>query len=87
MKKKYINPEMLVADIETSHMIAQSVKISTDPVNPGSAQSRQFDFMAFEQATEEEIEKTKNTLEEDFDDDLDENQYEHPINKQPLGIP
>ena len=74
MKKKYINPEMLVTDIETSQMIAQSVKISTDPVNPGNAQSRQFDFFAFEQATEEEIEKTKNGFEDDFDDDLDENQ-------------
>lgn len=74
MKKIYINPETLVANIETSHMIANSVPISQDPVNPGSAQSRQFDFMAFEQATEEEIEKTKNTLDEDFDDDFEENQ-------------
>lgn len=74
MKKIYINPETLVANIETSHMIATSVPINTTPIDPGSAQSRQFDFMAFEQATEEEIEKKKNLHEDDFEDELDENQ-------------
>ena len=73
MKKRDINPETLVANIETSHMIAQSVLIDPTPVNPGGAQSRQFDFYAFEQTPEDDINIKKNNLEDDFEDELDEN--------------
>lgn len=74
MKKIYINPETLVSNIEMSHMIANSVPFNPTPVDPGSAQGRQFDFFAFEQATEEETENKKNLHEDDFEDELDENQ-------------
>lgn len=57
MKKTYINPELAVIKIASkAQMLAGStVSIGTTPTDPGSSDSRSFDFDDFDLEDEEDF--------------------------------
>ena len=69
MKKIYYTPETVMIEVE-SHSLMAAVSgppINTDPITPGSADARSFDFFATVEEQEEST-RVSVTNEEDWDE-------------------